>query len=144
MRLVLASTLALALGACDVPRAEPQVTVEDARVTLPAVKGRPGAAYFTLRTNAQPVRITGISSPRAERIELHEMSMAGNVMRMGPLKDTSFPADGELRFEPGGKHAMVFGVDPALRPDQSVPLTFTFEQAPSVTVQAEVRGPGGA
>lgn len=150
MRVILATTLVAALGACDVPRAEPAVSVEDARITLPAVRGRPGAAYFTVRADAQPLRITGVSSPRVQRIELHEISMAGPstgsgqaVMRMEPLRDSSFPADGELRFEPGGKHAMLFGIDPALKPGDTLPLTFRFDRAPAVTANAEVQGPGG-
>jgi len=141
MRVILAT--ALALAACDVPRAEPQVTVTDARVTMPAVRGRPGAGYFTVRTNAQPVRITGVTSPRAERIELHEMRMDRGVMRMGPLQEAGLPANGELEFKPGGKHAMVFGLDPALKPGDRIPLTFTFDRAQAVTVQAQVQRPGG-
>jgi periplasmic copper chaperone A len=143
MRVILATTLVLALGACDVPRAEPAVSVEEARITLPAVRGRPGAGYFTVKADAQSLRITGVTSPRVQRIELHDMSMAGGVMRMGPLRDASVPAGGELEFAPGGKHAMLFGVDPALKAGDTVPLTVSFDRAPAVTVQAEVQGPGG-
>jgi len=143
MRVILATSLTLMLAACEVPRAEQAVRVESARVTLPAVRGRPGAGYFTLRGAAQPLRITGVTSPRVQRIELHEMSMADGVMRMGPLRDPRLPAAGELRFEPGGMHAMLFGIDPALTPGDTVPLTFAFDGAPAMIVQAEVQGPGG-
>ena len=130
----------LMLVGCDVPRAEPRVEVKGARITLPAVKGRPGAGYFTLTAAGLPERLANISSARVQRIELHE-SMAGG---MGPLKDGSFPGKGRLSFEPGGKHAMLFGIDPALQVGDRVPLTFTFERAPAVTVEAEVQGPGGS
>ena len=53
-------------------------------------------------------------------------------------------ATGEVRFEPGAKHAMLFGVDPALKVGDRLSLTFTFEGAPPVTVEADVRGPGQA
>ena len=129
----------LLLAGCDTPRAEPKVEVEDARITLPAVKSRPGAAYFTITAAGLPERLAAISSPRVQRIELHE-SMAGG---MGPLKDNSFPGEGRMSFEPGGKHAMLFGIDPALKVGDRLPLTFTFERAPAVTVEAEVQGPGG-
>jgi hypothetical protein len=131
--------LAASLAGCDVPRADPAVTVQRARVTLPAVKGRPGAGYFQLEASGLPVRLSGVTSPRVERIELHESRAGG----MGPLKDTSFPAGGKLDFAPGGKHAMLFGIDPALKPGDRIPLTFRFDRAPAVTVQAEVQGPGG-
>ena len=85
----------------------------------------------------------GIASPRAERIELHETRSEGGMSRMAALERVAV-GDGEVRFEPGGKHAMLFGVDPALKVGDRISLTFTFEGAPSVTVDAEVRGPGQA
>jgi hypothetical protein len=111
-------------------------------VTLPAIPGRPGAAYFTLRSNTEPMRLLSVTSPRAERIELHEMREENGVWRMGAIKDSRFPADGLLKFEPGGRHGMVFGLDPKLKPGAVIPLTFTFDPAPPVTVEAEVSGPG--
>ncbi len=128
-----------ALASCEAPGTRTGVAVENARITLPAVRGRPGAAYFTLRASA-PVRLLGVSSPRVQRIELHE-SMADG---MGPLKETAIPAGGSVEFAPGGRHAMLFGVDPALKVGARAPLVFDFEGAPAVTVEAEVLGPGGA
>jgi copper(I)-binding protein len=110
-------------------------------VHLPGVKGRPGAAYFTLRTNADPTRLMSVTSPRIERIELHDSVAKDGVSRMARVQDLSF--GGEVEFKPGGKHAMLFGLDPALQPDATIPLTFTFESAPAVTVQADVHAPGG-
>jgi copper(I)-binding protein len=132
-------SLGAALAGCNTQPDAPGVEIENARITLPAVKGRPGAAYFKAEADTAD-RLTAISSPRVGRIELHE-SMAGG---MGPLKDSSIPPDGELAFEPGGKHAMLFELDPTLKVGDSIPLTFSFERAPPVTVQAELLGPGAA
>lgn len=143
-RLALPAAL-LALAACD--RSEPQpptATVEDAWVRLPAVAGRPGALYFRAEGTARPTRIVGITSPRAERIELHETVREGGVARMVPLREDAFGPGEPLVFEPGGRHAMVFGLDPALEPGDAIPLTITFDPAPPVTIEAEARGPGGA
>jgi copper(I)-binding protein len=128
--------LTLTLGACDSGRDMPRVAVEDARITLPAVRGRPGAGYFSLDTSRMPERLVSVTSPRAGRVELH----SGN---MRPILDTSFPPRGSMYFRPGENHAMLFGLDPRLKPGDRVPLTFTFERAPAVTVDAEVEGPGG-
>lgn len=136
-RLRLALLLPLTMAACQAQPAEPQVT--EARITLPAVQGRPGAAYFTIKAGRQ-TRLAGLTSPRVERIELHESMAEG----MGPLRDATVPAGGELSFTPGGRHAMLFGIDPALKAGQRLPLTFQLEGAPTVTVEAEVLGPGGA
>jgi len=131
-----------ALAGCDRAPPEPQVTVEHAVATLPALPGRPGAAYFTLRTNAGPTRLTGVGSPRIGRIELHETASAGGVATMRPLEHAVFAPDEPLVFAPGGRHAMLFDIDAALRPGDTVRLTFVFDSAPSVTAEAEVRPPG--
>ena len=95
-----------------------------------------------LRTNHDPTRLTGIDSPRVGRIELHQTMDAGGMARMAPLADATFSPGAPLRFAPGGRHAMLFDVDPALRAGDRLTLNFRFDPAPPVTVEAEVRGPG--
>jgi periplasmic copper chaperone A len=129
-------------AACERAPEEPRVTVADAVVTLPAAPGRPGAAYFTLTTNHDPTRLLAISSPNARRIELHETMGMGGMSRMAPLADAGFWPDHPLTFAPGGRHAMLFDLDPRLRPGSRIRLTFRFDPAPPVTVEAEVRAPG--
>ena len=122
---------------------DPKVNVTDAVVRLPAVPGNPGAAYFTLRTNKTPMRILGVSSPQVGRIELHESEMAGGRMRMGPLEDNSFGAEGVKTFEEGGAHAMLFNINPAVQRGGTVRITFDFDNAPDVTMDVLVESAGG-
>ena len=131
----------LLLAGCERRPREPRV--EDAWVRLPAVKGQPGAAYFRLEGNVEGTRLTGISSPLVRRIELHESVEKNGVTRMVKRKDVEFPSRGALVFEPGGRHAMLFGVSNAVKAGAPVPLTFSFNTAPPATVDAEVREPGG-
>lgn len=130
---------AIALAGCD---PAPGVRVSDAVVRLPAVPGRPGAAYFTLEATTIPMRLLGVASPQIERIELHQSSMIGGVMRMGPLEETRFDDSKRMLFAPGGHHAMLFGIDPAVKAGGTVRLTFDFDAAPDVTVEARVEGAG--
>ena len=134
----------LFVGACDTAPAEPRVTVEGAVVMLPIIPGRPGAAYFVLRTNNDPTRLTGVASPRIGRIELHETVSDGSVARMRPLESTTFAPDEPLAFAAGRRHAMLFDIDPAARAGGTIPLIFSFDPAPPVTVEAEVRTAGAA
>ena len=136
----------LLLAACERPPQEPRVTVEDAVVTVPAVPGAPGAAYFRLTTNNDPTRLVSVASPSAGRIELHQSREENGVSRMVEMGQAqlTFDPDRPLEFAPGGNHAMLFDVDPNILPGTRVALTFTFEPAPPVTVEAEVRGPGQA
>ena len=133
--------LAALLASCS--QGEPAVTVTDAVVRLPAVQGNPGAAYFTLRANRTPMRLLGVSSPQVQRIELHESEMVGGHMRMGPLEDNAFTTEGVKVFEEGGPHAMLFGINPAVRAGGTVRITFDVDNAPDVTVDVPVQTAGG-
>ena len=126
---------ALALISCGSDPGPPQVTVEGALVSLPAVPGRSGAGYFTLTGNRDGIRLLEITSTKAGRIDLHETGMT-------PLGPVVLSAGEPLAFAPGGRHAMLHGLDPSLRPGARIPLAFTFEGAPAVTTEAEVRAPG--
>lgn len=130
------------LAGCDTAPKAPEVAVKEAWVRLPAVAGRPGAAYFTLEGNVTPMKLVSVTSPDVERIELHDSMSEGGMMKMAPLTDTSFPDGGTMEFAPGGKHAMLFGIDPKIQPGGKVRLTFTFDPAPAVTVEAEARAAG--
>jgi len=140
---MLAAAPLLILAACQGTPQQAAVTVTEAVVTVPAVPGGPGGGYFTLRGAGGGGTLRGVSSPRVERVELHETRSEGGMSRMVALERVAV-GDGEVRFEPGGKHAMLFGVDPALKVGDRLSLTFTFEGAPQVTVEADVRGPGQA
>jgi periplasmic copper chaperone A len=132
---------AFALAGCDSKPSEPSVTVEEVWVQLPAIPGRPGAAYFTLTANGDSPRLMSVSSPRIQKIELHDTMMKGSMAKMRPMQNAVFEG-GKLAFAPGGKHAMLFGIDPGLKARDKIPLTFTLEPAPPVTVEAEVRAFG--
>jgi copper(I)-binding protein len=138
-----AAAAALLLAGCDRRPPDGSVAVREAWVRLAPVRGRPGAAYFRMKAGSEGARLTGVYSPLARRIELHESVMEGAMAHMRGRKDMEFPSRGELVFEPGGRHAMLFGLDTRLKPGDTVPLTFSFNVAPPVTVQAEVRDAAG-
>jgi copper(I)-binding protein len=140
-RLVPIAAVLLALSGCGGAPDEPAATVENPFVTLPAVPGRPGAAYFTIRGN-RPARLTAIASPQIGRIELHESMEAGGMSRMAPLHNPAFGPDAPLVFAPGGRHAMLYDIPPSVQAGRHLALTFSFDQLPPVTIEAEVRGAG--
>ena len=139
-----AAAAALALPGCDRPPPDGTVRVSEAWVRLPAAKNLPGGAYFRMEAGSEGTRLVGVSSPAVRWIELHETGMSGRMTKMKRRKEVEFPSRGELVFEPGGRHAMLFGISPRLKPGDRVPLTFSFNVAPPVTVEAEVRAAGDA
>jgi copper(I)-binding protein len=129
------------LAGCDRPPPDGTVRVSQAWVRLPAAKSRPGGAYFRMEAGSEGTRLVGVSSPAVRWIELHETQMTGTTAKMKRHREVEFPSRGELVFEPGGRHAMLFGLSPKVKAGDRIPLTFSFNVAPPVTVDAEVRGP---
>ena len=141
-RNALAAAMVLALSACDRGPADGQIEIRDAWVRLPAAGDKPGAAYFRLEAGSEGMRLLGVSSPLVRWVELHETRTVKGVARMRRKKEFDFPSRGALAFEPGGAHAMLFGMDETVKAGGTVPLTFSFNAAPPVTVEAKVRAFG--
>lgn len=141
----LAATLCLTLAACQ-PSAPKTVKVKYAWARLSPVPGRPSALYFTLTGAAKPDRLVGIDSAVVKRIELHQSMGGGDhgMMTMKPLDGVDVPVGGSALFQPGGNHAMLFDVDPAIRPGTAIPLRFRFASGAAVESEAKSVGAGDA
>ena len=117
-----------------------------AKATLP---GQPvGGGFFTLVNHgAELDRLVSITSPVSGDVQMHEMSMQGDVMKMRKLEDgIAVPAGATVTLAPGGLHVMFMGITAPFREGESVPATLTFEKAGAVTVEFKVEAfkPGHA
>ncbi len=133
---------AMLLAGCDRPPPDGSVRVKDVWVRLPAAKSRPGGAYFRMEAGSEGTRLLGVSSPSVRWIELHETEMKGTAAKMKRRKEIEFPSHGELVFEPGGRHAMLFGINSKVKAGDKIPLTFSFNVAPPITLEAQVLAAG--
>ncbi|WP_447728886.1 copper chaperone PCu(A)C [Sphingomonas koreensis] len=141
MRAVFAMALASAvLAGCQ----QADLSVDDAWVRLPAVTGRPGAAYFTVKGGAQATSLVAVSSPAAIRAEIHEMKHEGEMMTMAPIRDVAVAAGAKVEFKSGGKHVMLFDLSPSVRAGGTIPLRLSFADGKTVEVNAAVRAAGDA
>jgi periplasmic copper chaperone A len=142
MRRFTALPLILAIAACQ--QAAPKATrVEAATVRLPAVKGNPGAAYFTLKGGPVDDRLMAVSSPLAVRAEMHAMAMGEGQMNMAPIDGgLAVPAKSRIAFETGGKHVMLFDISPKVTAGDKMPLTLSFASGTMLETQADVVAPG--
>lgn len=135
-------TLAACQQKAPAPATAAEVSVTDAIIRLAPVEGRPSAAYFTLHGGKAPDRLEAVTSPRAATIDLHESKMDGGVMSMSLLTGVDVPAGGYVVFKSGGNHAMLFGMDPAVKPGATVPLSFTFQSGKKIEVEAKAIAAG--
>ena len=140
MRHLFASLAITAALAAPVQAAAPMI--HDAWVRLPAVAGRPAAAYFTIMSMGTADRLVEVSSPLATRTEMHTMTMTGGVMKMTPIAGVDIPARGNVAFKPGGNHAMLYTLMPAAKLGSPLPLALRFEKAGTVLVNAKTIAAG--
>lgn len=132
---------AFALPGCA-EEARKAVSVTDATVRLPAVPGRPGAAYFTVRGGAEPAQLVAIEADGVQSVEFHESMAEGPMTTMAKLDSIDVPAGADVVFAPGGRHAMLIGIDPAIRPGDEVRLSFRFARGQPVIVEARAEAAG--
>ena len=131
---------ALLAAGCE-PAPTGRIEVRDAWVRLPAAPGAPAAGYFAAEGGKGWQYLIRVETPAAGRVEMHE-SISGAHASMRPLPLAEFDPAGKLAFAPGGKHLMLFGFDPALKPRATIPLSFHFADGPPVTAAARLVGAG--
>ena len=123
--------------------AQAQVSVADAWVRG-TVASQMGTGAFMKITAAKPARLVGASSPVAGVVEIHEMALVDNVMRMRAVDALDLPAGRTVELKPGGYHVMLMDLKRALREGETVPVTLLVEQdgqRRAVAVKAVVRAP---
>jgi hypothetical protein len=130
------------LAGCE--GAPKNVTADGAWLRLPAVKRQPAAAYVTIHGGPTDETLISVSCDVAIRSEMHETMRAGGVASMKPLASVPVPARQTVTFAPGGRHIMLFDVNPALTPRSAhvTQLTLTFADGKRLVVPATVVGAG--
>ena len=98
-----------------------------------------GAAFLQIANKgADDVLLSG-SSPAASKVEIHTMSMDGNVMKMRALDQLELKAGQKLEMKPGsGVHIMLIGLKKPLAAGDKFPLTLNFRKAGKVDATVEV------
>lgn len=85
-------------------------------------------AYMTF-TAREPLTFTGAATPAAGIVEIHQMKLEGEVMRMRAVDTLALPAGQPVELKPGGYHLMLMDLKAPFRPGTSIPLTLQFRDA---------------
>ena len=107
---------------------------------------RNGAAYVTIVNNGeQSDRLIRAASPRSTKVEMHTMTMDGDIMRMRQVTDIEVPSKAKVAIRPGeGLHIMLIGLKGPLTEGERFPLSLEFERSGKLEVTVEVEKPGSA
>lgn len=117
----------------DVSVAEPWV-----RATVPAQKAT--GAFMQLKSDAD-ARLLSVASPVAGVVEIHEMVMDKDVMKMNPVAGLDLPAGQAVELKPGGYHVMLMDLKAQVKEGDQVPLTLVIQNKDGSRQTLELTAP---
>jgi periplasmic copper chaperone A len=137
MRLTISTAILLAALSTPVLA---QVRVIDpwVRATVPQQKAT--GAFMSI-TAANGARLVEARSPIAGVVEIHEMTMENNVMKMRAVPGLDLPAGKPVELKPGGYHVMLMALKQQVKEGESVPLTLVLEDKDKKRMNIEVKAP---
>lgn len=135
---LIAASLVLAAGL-----AQAQVTIKDPWVRATVPQQRAAGAFMEIRAE-QNVRLVAGRSPVAGKVEIHEMAMEGNMMKMREIPGIDIPQGQTLSLKPGGYHVMLIDLKQPIKADEVVPITLEFVGIDNKRHSVEVKAQGRA
>lgn len=117
------------------------IEVKDAwiRTSVPGQKSTGAYMKISARDGA---RLVGGSTPVAGLLEVHEMKMDGEVMRMRALSGVDIAPGQAVEFKPaGGLHIMLTNLKAALPQGSQVPMTLVFKDGRGQESRVELKVP---
>ena len=125
-RLARIAAALLILGAASAVHAQVRVEGAWARATVPS---QSATGAFMRLTADKDVVLTGVSSPVARVVEVHEMSMDKDIMRLRAVDQLPLKAGQTNELKSGGLHIMMMGLKKQIKVGEVVPLTLSFKAA---------------
>ena len=136
---------ALACALISLP-ALAQTTVKEAWVRGTVAQQMATGAFFQISSSTGG-KLVSVSSPAAAVVEIHEMSMDGNTMKMRALPNgLDLPAGKTVALKPGGYHVMLMDLKAPLKAGESIDLSLVVEgkdgKKETIAVKAPVKALG--
>ena len=135
-QLIIAGLLAITATAW----AQTTVKVEDAwvRGTVATQKATGAFMRLTPSTNA---RLVEANSPVAGVVEIHEMVLEKDFMKMRQIPGLDLAAGRTMELKPGGYHVMLMDLKQALKGGEQVPITLVFEDDAKKRFTLDIKAP---
>ena len=139
-RIARTTVLSALLSATFVLPAQAQVTVKDPWVRATVSQQKATGAFMQI-TSMQDARLVEAKSPVAGVVEVHEMIMEKDVMKMRAVKGLDLPAGKSVELKPGGYHVMLMDLKQQVKEGDVVPLTLVIEDKDKKRSTIEVKAP---
>jgi hypothetical protein len=126
-----------------------EVTVKHPYAMPSAPGSKNGAAYLKHIKNSGKVadQLVSVRTTIANKAEIHEMKMDGDVMKMRAISGIDIPPGAEVSVAKGnakGFHLMLLGLKKPLKDGDKFAMWLTFKRAGEVEVEVWVQSPADA
>lgn len=137
MRFRFLSSLLLALVLTTGAQAADSLAFDKAWVRATPPNAKVAGGFVEIRNSGKSAdRLLSASSDAAERVEIHEMKMSGELMQMRQLTEgLVIPAGQSVQLKPGSTHLMLIAPKRAIAEGQKVAITLVFEKAGQQTLE---------
>ncbi|KGJ96661.1 copper chaperone PCu(A)C [Colwellia psychrerythraea] len=116
------------------------VTVEDGYIKASIPGSDITAAFMTINNSSdKAITLQKISGSLSDRIEIHEHSMTGGMMRMRQVDNITVDPHSKIILQPSGLHLMIFALKKPITEKEIMPLTLYFSNGTKINIQLPVR-----
>lgn len=120
--------------------AHAQVSVQDPWTRATVAQQKATGAFMQL-SSPKSVKLVSASSPLTPTVEVHEMAIQGEVMRMRQVQSVQLSAGKTVELKPGGYHIMLMNLKSQVKEGDVVPLTLIFENQDGSRQTLDVKAP---
>ena len=100
-----------------------------------------GGGFMTFVNKGAADRLLSAKTAVATSVQVHSMTMDGNVMKMRQLDALELPAGQTVELKPGAYHLMLVGLKAPLKSGDTFAMTLKFDKAGEVVVTVNVEQP---
>lgn len=120
--------------------AQSSVEIKDPWVRATVAQQKATGAFMQLTAKADS-KLVEAKSPVAGVVEIHEMAMDNNVMKMRQVPGLALPAGKAVELKPGGYHVMLLDLKAQVKEGDVVPVTLVFEGKDGKRETVEIKAP---
>ncbi|WP_300655424.1 copper chaperone PCu(A)C [Hydrogenophaga sp.] len=135
-KLIIATLLSLTASAWA--QAPANVEVKDAWIRATVAQQKATGAFMQLTAKADS-RVVQATSPMAGVVEIHEMAMENDVMKMRAVPALALPAGKTVELKPGGYHVMLMDLKGPVKEGDVVPVSLVVEGKDGLRQTVEIK-----
>ena len=138
---ILSAAICIMQGAHAEEIISQELVIENAWIKDTPMNHSMTSGYLTIHNTGNiDEKLIGVSSPIASNIEIHQIIMEEDIMKMRPLSGgLIIPADSVVHLEPGSIHLMFIALKKQMIPMQTHFINLAFLHSGIMTIEAIVK-----